>query len=110
MVRRVPGFDQLAGPALQQLLPENVSQFAIPDVPFGVVAGVRGDGSGYNPFLQGDDDMTVSLASALLDEAEDTLVLPAVHTFIMVHPTVVRATQSYLETGRFVGDAQVSAR
>jgi hypothetical protein len=66
-----------------------------------VVAGTRGDGVGYNPLLPGDDDMTVSLASAQLDGAEDTLIVRGVHTFVMVQPEVVAGTIRYLATGRF---------
>lgn len=95
-------FRELAGPAASQLTTEYVDLLATPSCPFGVIAGVRGDGKGYNPFLPGDDDMTVSAASALLEGAESTLVVPgAVHTFIMQTPAVVRATVHYLSTGQF---------
>jgi hypothetical protein len=66
-----------------------------------VVAGARGDPRGYNPLLDGDDDFTVRTEEALLDGAEDTLLVPAIHTVLMIHPTVVRATLAYLRTGRF---------
>jgi hypothetical protein len=93
---------ELAGPAAAQLTTGYVDLLAKPSCPFGVIAGVRGDGKGYNPFLPGDDDMTVSAASALLEGAEDTMVVPgAVHTFIMQAPTVVRATVQYLSSGQF---------
>ncbi|MFT6163193.1 MAG: pimeloyl-ACP methyl ester carboxylesterase [Myxococcota bacterium] len=94
-------FRELAGPAASQLTSEYVDLLAKPACPFGVIAGVRGDGKGYNPLLQGDDDMTVSVASALLEGAEDTLIVPgAVHTFIMQAPEVVRATVQYLASGQ----------
>jgi pimeloyl-ACP methyl ester carboxylesterase len=95
-------FRELAGPAATQLTTGYVDLLAKPSCPFGVVAGVRGDGKGYNPLLPGDDDMTVSAASALLEGAEDTLVVPgAVHTFIMQSPEVVGATVRYLSSGQF---------
>jgi hypothetical protein len=74
----------------------------MPDIRFGTIAGVRGDGKGFNPLLPGDDDMTVSAQSAHLDGAEDHLVVPyGLHTFVMIHPAVITATQHYLRTGRF---------
>lgn len=88
------------GPAIGQLGPDEAPHIPLPTVPFGLVAGMRGDGRGYNPLLPGDDDMTVTVDSVMLDGAEDTLVLRAVHTFIMIHPDVVEATIRYLRTGR----------
>ena len=89
------------GPSLSQIRSDVASSLPVPDVRFGIVAGARGDGRGYNPLLPGDDDMTVSVASTMLDGAEDTFVVPAIHTFVMIHPEVVRGTLRYLRTGRF---------
>jgi pimeloyl-ACP methyl ester carboxylesterase len=94
-------FRQLAGPAAAQLGTAWGPRVPLPTVPFGVIAGVRGDGRGFNPLLPGEDDLTVSLASTHLDGAEDTLVVRAVHTFILQAPAVVQATVRYLKTGRF---------
>jgi pimeloyl-ACP methyl ester carboxylesterase len=99
--QRVPAFHHVAGPSFGQMLPEKAVSIPEPDVPFGVVAGARGDGKGYNPLLTGDDDFTVSVQSALLDGAEDSLVVQAMHTFIMVKPEVIQATLRYLDTGAF---------
>lgn len=96
-----PLVEAIGGPSLSQLRPGAARAIPRPTVPFGIVAGARGDPRGYNPLLDGDDDMTVKLDEALLDGAEDTLVVPVVHTVLMIHPTVVRATLSYLATGRF---------
>jgi pimeloyl-ACP methyl ester carboxylesterase len=93
--------EAIAGPALHQMRPSAATVIPRPTVPFGIVAGARGDPRGYNPLLNGDDDMTVRFEEATLEGAEDTLVIPAVHTVLMIHPTVVRATVAYLATGRF---------
>ena len=100
-----PLVETLAGPALGQLRPRSASAIPRPTIPFGVVAGSRGDPRGYNPLLDGDDDLTVRTEEALLDGAEDTLVVSGLHTSLMVHPTVIRATVAYLATGRFRPDA-----
>jgi pimeloyl-ACP methyl ester carboxylesterase len=96
-----PLVEAIGGPALHQMRPSAATVIPRPTIPFGIVAGARGDARGYNPLLTGDDDMTVRVEEAVLDGAEDTLVVPVVHTVLMIHPTVVRATVSYLATGRF---------
>ncbi len=93
--------DAVVGPSMKQLHPMRASELPIPNVPFGIIAGARGDGEGYNPLLPGDDDMTVSVDSTRLEGAEDMLVVDAMHTFIMIKPQVIAATQRYLSTGRF---------
>ena len=102
--RLVPlwAYRTFAGPAGLQLTTEYVAELGLPDVPFGIVAGARGDGIGFNPLLPGDNDATVTLDSTHLDGAEDTYVLPALHTFIMQDPRVIEATLRYLATGRFL--------
>ncbi|HHO53821.1 MAG TPA: alpha/beta fold hydrolase [Deltaproteobacteria bacterium] len=92
-------FMAVAGPALHQLHPDHAAKLPIPDVPFGIVAGGRGTPQGFNPLLPGDNDMTVTVEETRLPGAEDFLLVNAVHTFIMVHPQVIEATQRYLETG-----------
>jgi pimeloyl-ACP methyl ester carboxylesterase len=94
-------FRRIAGPAAAQLTTDYVPELPPPDVPFGIIAGAKGDGKGYNPLLPGDDDLTVALESTHLAGAEDTLVVQAIHTFIMQNPHVIRATVHYLRTGRF---------
>lgn len=98
---QLPAFEGVSGPALAALAPTRASELPLPKAKFGVIAGARGDGRGYNPLLPGDDDMTVSVASTRLPGAEDMLIVNAVHTFIMINPTVIRATLRYLETGAF---------
>jgi len=95
-------FRRLAGPAAAQLTTDYVPELPPPNVPFGIIAGAKGDGKGYNPLLPGDDDLTVALESTHLEGAEDTLVVHALHTFIMQNPHVIRATVHYLKTGRFL--------
>ena len=94
--------ETVVGPSMRQLHPMRASELPIPDVNFGIIAGARGNGEGYNPLLPGDDDMTVSVESTRLKGAEDMLVVNAMHTFIMIQPQVIEATKRYLETGRFL--------
>lgn len=94
-------FRKVAGPSGASLSTTAASDLPLPDCPFGTVAGERGDGRGWNPLIDGEDDGTVAVASALLPEAEDRLVVQGVHTFLMRHPDVIAGTIRYLRTGRF---------
>ncbi len=70
------------------------------DVAFGLIAGGTGK-SGYNPFLNGDNDGIVSVRESRLGGAADFLLLPSFHTFIMAHPAAIAATARFLHTGGF---------
>lgn len=64
--------------------------------------------SGYNPFIHGDNDGTVSVASTRLAGAADFVVVDRLHTFIISAPETAEYTAHFLKTGRFrtVGDAE----
>lgn len=98
---QLPAFRAVAGPSLGELRSERHEEIPLPTVPFGIVAGARGDGRGFNPLLTGDNDMTVTVDSTRLEGAEDFLLVHAIHTFIHVQPDVIDATIRYLATGRF---------
>ncbi len=76
-------------------------QLAVPPCEFGIVAGGRGDTSGFSPLLAGDDDAVVRVDETRLDGADDFLLLPVHHAAMLRDPRVQRATQSFLESGRF---------
>ena len=95
--------DVLLGPALAQLHRDKARRLPHPVIPFGLVAGAKGDGRGWNPLLPGDDDMTVTVDSVHLPGSEDVwIVQGAVHTFIHQRPDVIRGVERYLRTGRFI--------
>jgi pimeloyl-ACP methyl ester carboxylesterase len=91
----------LGGPASTELTTTRVPDLPAPTCAFGNVAGVRGNGSGWNPLIPGEDDGIVTYESTRIDGAEDTLTLPCIHALLMRHPRVIGATLSYLRTGRF---------
>ena len=62
---------------------------------------VQGQPMGYNPFLPGDNDMTVTVASAQLDGAADVMHCRAIHTFIMQNPKVIDASVRFIDSGAF---------
>jgi hypothetical protein len=62
--------------------------------------------AGYNPVLEGDDDGSVALASAVLPEAKDVAQVFAEHTLLLASPAVGRYTAAFLKTGKFPADAR----
>lgn len=86
----------------EQLAP----RLATPQCEFGVIAGGRGEDSGGNPLVDGDDDMVVAVEETRLVGAADFLVLPALHSFLMSDPTARVCTLQFLRHGYFVSDAK----
>lgn len=74
---------------------------AVPTCDFGIVAGGKGDDDGYSTFLKGDDDAVVRVAETHLEGADDFLLVPVRHAWMMKNATVQKATVSFLETGAF---------
>ncbi|HUT11020.1 MAG TPA: hypothetical protein VMY42_11030 [Thermoguttaceae bacterium] len=78
------------------------AQLATPDCEFGIIAGGKGDGKGFNPLLPGDDDGTVTVASARLAQAADFVLVPAFHSSIMDNQHVREYTLRFLQKGYFI--------
>jgi len=107
----VPGASQVGGPALTQLHSGRAEELPSLDVPFGLIAGGRGDPRGYNPLLEGDDDSYVSVEETRLPGAEDHLVVPqGLHSVLMMQPRVIRATVHYLSHGHFPDELRAAER
>ena len=102
--KRTRLFRMLAGPSSMDLTPEWVNQLAIPDIQFGIVAGGTGTNMGFNPFLPGDNDMTVTVSSAQLEGALDFMHCRAIHTFIMQNAKVIDASIRFIDKGTFTQD------
>ena len=73
----------------------------MPPCDFGIVAGGRGDDTGYSFLLAGDDDAVVRVEETRLEGADDFLLLPVRHAAMMKSETVQRATAEFLRSGRF---------
>lgn len=100
-VGRVPTAGWVAGPALAELSREAARRWPPGEGRFGLVIGRRGTDAGFNPLLSGDNDFTVSAASARLEGAEDLLEVSVPHTFLHVAPSVRGPIVHYLTHGRF---------
>ena len=90
--------------------PRVAPQLAVPACDFGIVAGGKGDDTGYSTLLAGDDDAVVCVDETRLPGARDFLLLPVHHAAMMRDPAVQRATVSFLETGRFPAPIPQAAR
>jgi len=98
-------FQWILGKAGQQLATNEENsprKLPAPSVPCGIIAGGRGEQTnGYNPWLPGDDDGTVTIASAHLEGEADFLRLPCLHMFLMRDKKAIKAALQFLETGQF---------
>jgi pimeloyl-ACP methyl ester carboxylesterase len=95
---------QIAGPAAHQLtagFAELEPKLATPSCEFGILAGGRGDETGYNPLVAGDDDGVVPLASAKLAGARDFRLVPAMHVRFPRDKQVQELTLKFLQDGCF---------
>jgi len=104
---RGPLANFVAGPAAQAMAngwDKLEPTLATPPFEFGILAGGKNDGRGYNPLLPGDDDGVVTVASTRLPGARDFRVLPALHSFFMNDSKVHELTRQFLTHGYFESD------
>ena len=104
MASRIWGVAETAEGAARDLVVEwqrVAPGLAVPECPFGIVAGGKGNDDGYSPLLAGDDDAVVRVAETRLPGATGFLVLPVHHAAMMRDAAVQRATREFLATGRF---------
>ncbi len=69
LVGRSEWFEKITGAsgrALAQDWDKLCQSLCTPQCEFGVIAGGRGDGAGYNPLLLGDDDLVIAVEEAKL--------------------------------------------
>ena len=57
---------------------------------------------GFNPWLPGDDDGTVTTASTRLAGARDFIVVPVLHSFLVLDGNVLQYTLRFLQQGHFI--------
>jgi triacylglycerol lipase len=72
-----------------------------PSIEFGIIAGGRGDDRGFSRLFGGDNDGTVSVESAKLSGSADFILLPHLHTMLLLTPETSRQVVAFLRTGRF---------
>lgn len=100
-----PGIEVLSGPAGRQLgttsgsMPAKLGPI---DFELGVIAGTRTINVLASAMLPDSDDGKVTVASTRIDGMSDFLVVENSHRYITRSDVVVRNTQSFLKTGRFL--------
>jgi hypothetical protein len=96
-----PPYQWLTGDAGQDLTTEATAELPGLDVPFGIIAGGRGDGEGFNPMIDGDDDGTLAVAETQLEGALDFLVVDSLHSFVHTDAKSIDAVLTFLSNGCF---------
>ncbi len=96
-----PPYQWLTGDAGQELTYEAAAELPGLDAPFGIIAGGRGDGEGYNRLLDGDDDGTVAVAETRLEGALDFMVVDSLHSFVHTNEQSIEGVLAFLENGCF---------
>ncbi len=92
------------GPASVQLGTDSADlPVHLPPVDFelGIIAGDASINPLYSWWLPGEDDGVVAVESTWVEGADDFLVLPYTHTFIMYRGRVIEEVLSFLRTGQF---------
>lgn len=70
----------------------------------GIIAGGRGKEPGFARWLEGDNDGTVEVSATLLRGAQDHVLVPHIHTFIMNAPVAIENSLLFLRRGRFADE------
>ncbi len=101
LLKDIPVYRLLYGAAGQQLTPEKAAGIPALDYPFAIIAGGKGDDSGFNPLLPGDDDGTLAVTETRLEGTKGFLVVPEIHALISNRQETIRATIDFLKYGKF---------
>ena len=103
-------FQTIAGKSGVQLgggWKEFQSKLATPQFQFAIIAGGNQTETLLgNPLLDGQDDLTVSVAETRLPGAHDMIVKPFSHTFIMQKPETLEMTLRFFQEGYLVSEAE----
>lgn len=95
-ISRIPGISTIAGPGIKDLNPEQARRNPMLSLSFAIIAGAKGDGRGYNPWISGEDDGLLSLDETYLPYADIVFHVPENHWSILRSQTVLSLTINYL--------------
>lgn len=96
-----------AGPGGRQLVtdPEGlIPLLPVPKCEFAIIAGARNNSSGWNPFIPGDDDGTVTVESTKLVGAADFSTVQTTHTALLRNSETIDQSLRFLNEGRLCAD------
>ncbi len=81
--------------------PQLEKQLATPAFPFGIIAGGRGNNTGFLPRVSGDDDGLISIQTHELDGCSNFLQTGGLHQLMPRYKSVRQETLRFLQCGHF---------
>ncbi len=103
----------MLGPAALQLGTDSASivhDLPTPDFELGIITGNATLNPLFSWWLPGEDDGKVTVASAWVEGADEFLVVPYAHTWIMQRERVIEQVVLFMKTGRFGAPPDQPAR
>lgn len=104
---RVPGYNQLNGPAGKQL---GTSKESVPRklgpvfFELGVIAGTRSTNPVLSAILPEEDDGKVTVKNTRIEGMCGFIVMPVTHSFMMRNADVINQVKIFLKQGKFEGE------
>ena len=101
-----------AGPGGRQLVTGReglIPSLPAPKCEFAIIAGARNNPAGWNPFIPGDDDGTVTVESTKLVGAADFSTVQTTHTSLLRNREAIDQTLRFLSEGRLIDDRPAQA-
>ena len=101
-----------AGPGGRQLVTDReglIPSLPAPKCEFAIIAGARNNPAGWNPFIPGDDDGTVTVESTKLVGAADFATVPTTHTALLRNRETRELSLRFLTEGRLCADRPARA-
>ena len=97
----------VAGPGGRQLVTDReglIPSLPAPKCEFAIIAGARRNPAGWNPFIPGDDDGTVTVESTKLIGAADFATVQTTHTSLLRNREAIEKALRFLSEGRLCND------
>jgi hypothetical protein len=73
----------------------------IPQCEFGIIAGERTEGKGWNPLVPGSNDGVISVENTKMKGMKDFVTVRTIHARIMKNEEAIRQTVRFLKRGVF---------
>ncbi len=103
LVRRWIPVHNLGWDPLAPLLPDAPEKLVEPNetISVGIIAGLHGNGVGYNPLLSEENDGKVCLSETKLERSHHWVSVKGRHPSLILHPTPIHLTKIFLSEQRF---------
>lgn len=101
LVKHIPFARDFFGKPFQEIDTVIARIHSLPDVEIGVIAGGTGTAQGMNPFISGDNDMTIGVHETVLSGMRDFIVIKGQHSLLLNHGKVIENVLKFLKDGIF---------